>query len=31
MIIEGWQGCCFVRQPRGRSEMLRTDTSAVLA
>ena len=31
MIIEGWQGCCFVRQPRGRGEMQRTDTSAVLA
>jgi hypothetical protein len=31
IIIEQWQGCCFVRQPRGRGEMLRTDTSAVLA
>jgi hypothetical protein len=31
IIIERWQGCCFVRQPRGRGEMLRTDTSAVLA
>ena len=31
IIIERWQGCCLVRQPRDRGEMLRTDTSAVLA
>ena len=31
MTFKGWQGRCFARQSHGHSEMLLTDTSAVLA